>query len=310
MTTLIYTHEACLAHRPGPHHPESPDRLLAVLEALRTPEFEKAQWRDAPLGTREQVLLVHTPEYVDSVEALAPTEGYQLLDAGDTIMSPGTLQAVMRCVGAACAAVDAVVAKEASNAFCATRPCGHHAEADRAMGFCVYNQAAIAALHARAAHGLTRIAVIDFDVHHGNGTQHAFWRDPQLFYGSSHQSPFYPGTGARQETGVAHNIVNVPLSMSCDSATFRARVGDELLPALRRFEPELLIISAGIDAHFKDPLGGLNFTDDDFHWITTELIEVADATAGGRVVSILEGGYSLEALASGTAAHVRALMRA
>lgn len=310
MTTLIYTHEACLAHRPGPHHPESPDRLLAVLEALRTPEFEKAQWRDAPLGTREQVLLVHTPEYVDSVEALAPTEGYQLLDAGDTIMSPGTLQAVMRCVGAACAAVDAVVAKEASNAFCATRPCGHHAEADRAMGFCVYNQAAIAALHARAAHGLTRIAVIDFDVHHGNGTQHAFWRDPQLFYGSSHQSPFYPGTGARQDTGVAHNIVNVPLSMSCDSATFRARVGDELLPALRRFEPELLIISAGIDAHFKDPLGGLNFTDDDFHWITTELIKVADATAGGRVVSILEGGYSLEALASGTAAHVRALMRA
>ena len=310
MTTLIYTHEACLAHRPGPHHPESPDRLLAVLEALRKPEFEKAQWRDAPLGTREQVLLVHTPEYVDSVEALAPAEGYQLLDAGDTIMSPGTLQAVMRCVGAACAAVDAVVAKEARNAFCATRPCGHHAEADRAMGFCVYNQAAIAALHARAAHGLRRVAVIDFDVHHGNGTQHAFWRNPELFYGSSHQSPFYPGTGARQETGVSHNIVNVPLSMSCDSATFRARVGDELLPALRRFEPELLIISAGIDAHFKDPLGGLNFTDDDFHWITAELMKVADATAGGRVVSILEGGYSLEALASGTAAHVRALMQA
>ncbi|HSV58202.1 MAG TPA: histone deacetylase family protein [Variovorax sp.] len=310
MTTLIYTHEACLAHRPGPHHPESPDRLLAVLEALRKPEFEKAQWRDAPLGTREQVLLVHTPEYVDSVEALAPAEGYQLLDAGDTIMSPGTLQAVMRCVGAACAAVDAVVAKQARNAFCATRPCGHHAEADRAMGFCVYNQAAIAALHARAAHGLRRIAVIDFDVHHGNGTQHAFWRDPELFYGSSHQSPFYPGTGARQETGVSHNIVNVPLSMSCDSATFRARVGDELLPALRRFEPELLIISAGIDAHFKDPLGGLNFTDDDFHWITAELVKVADATAGGRVVSILEGGYSLEALASGTSAHVRALMQA
>jgi acetoin utilization deacetylase AcuC-like enzyme len=310
MTTLIYTHEACLAHRPGPHHPESPDRLVAVLQALRTPEFEQAQWRDAPLGTREQVLLVHTPDYVDSVEALAPAEGYQLLDAGDTIMSPGTLQAVMRCVGAACAAVDAVVAKEARNAFCATRPCGHHAEADRAMGFCVYNQAAIAALHARAAHGLRRIAVVDFDVHHGNGTQHAFWRDPELFYGSSHQSPFYPGTGARQETGTSHNIVNVPLSMACDSATFRARVGAELLPALRRFEPELLIISAGIDAHFKDPLGGLNFTDDDFHWITGELMQVANATAQGRVVSILEGGYSLEALASGTAAHVRALMQA
>jgi len=281
MTTLIYTHDDCLEHRPGPHHPESPERLRAVLAALEAPEFARARWREAPLGTREQVLLVHTPDYVASVEAMAPMEGYQLLDAGDTIMSPGTLQAVMRCVGAACAAVDAVIAKEASNAFCATRPCGHHAEADRAMGFCVYNQAAIAALHARHAHGLQRIAVVDFDVHHGNGTQHAFWGDPQLFYGSSHQSPFYPGTGARYESGVAHNIVNVPLS----------------------------IISAGIDAHFKDPLGGLSLTDDDFHWITTELMKVADATAGGRVVSILEGGYSLQALASATAAHVRALMQ-
>jgi acetoin utilization deacetylase AcuC-like enzyme len=204
--------------------------------------------------------------------------------------------------------VDAVIAKQGRNAFCATRPCGHHAEADRAMGFCVYNQAAIAALHARAVHGLSRIAVVDFDVHHGNGTQHAFWGDPQLFYGSSHQSPFYPGTGARSETGAAHNIVNVPLSMACDSATFRARINADLLPPLRRFEPELLIISAGLDAHFKDPLGGLSFTDDDFHWITTELMKVANATAGGRVVSILEGGYSLQALATGTAAHVRALM--
>jgi acetoin utilization deacetylase AcuC-like enzyme len=309
MTTLIYTHDDCLEHRPGPHHPESPERLRAVLAALEAPEFARARWREAPLGTREQVLLVHTPDYVASVEAMAPMEGYQLLDAGDTIMSPGTLQAVMRCVGAACAAVDAVIAKEASNAFCATRPCGHHAEADRAMGFCVYNQAAIAALHARHAHGLQRIAVVDFDVHHGNGTQHAFWGDPQLFYGSSHQSPFYPGTGARYESGVAHNIVNVPLSMACDSATFRARINEELLPPLRRFEPELVIISAGIDAHFKDPLGGLSLTDDDFHWITTELMKVADATAGGRVVSILEGGYSLQALASATAAHVRALMQ-
>ena len=252
---------------------------------------------------------MHTPDYVASVEAMAPMEGYQLLDAGDTIMSPGTLQAVMRCVGAACAAVDAVMAKEARNAFCATRPCGHHAEADRAMGFCVYNQAAIAALHARHAHGLQRIAVVDFDVHHGNGTQHAFWQDPQLFYGSSHQSPFYPGTGARQESGVAHNIVNVPLSLACDSGTFRARIKDELLPPLRRFEPELVIISPGLDAHFKGPLGGLSLTDDDFHWITTELLKVADATAQGRVVSILEGGYSLQALASGTAAHVRALVQ-
>jgi len=182
MTTLIYTHSACLGHRPGTHHPESPERLLAVLEALKTPEFADVQWRNAPLGMREHVLLVHAPEYVESVEALSSTEGLRTLDAGDTVMSPGTLEAVMRCVGAACAAVDAVVGRDARNAFCATRPCGHHAEADRAMGFCVFNQAAIAALHACEAHGLKRVAVVDFDVHHGNGTQNASFRNPDLFY--------------------------------------------------------------------------------------------------------------------------------
>ena len=308
MTTLIYTHSACLDHRPGPHHPESPERLHAVLQALKAPEFADARWRDAPLGTFEQVLLIHTPDYVDNVESLSPQDGYRALDAGDTIMSPGTLEAVMRCVGAACAGVDAVLAKEADNVFCATRPCGHHAEADRAMGFCVFNQAAIAALHARHQHGVKRVAVVDFDVHHGNGTQNAFFGDPDLFYGSCHQSPFYPGTGARQESGVANNIVNIPLSPGCDSAKFRASMTNEMLPALRRFAPELLIISAGFDAHHLDPLGGLRFTDDDFHWITRELMKVAEETAERRVVSILEGGYSLEGLASGTGAHVRALM--
>jgi acetoin utilization deacetylase AcuC-like enzyme len=309
MSTTIYTHQACFNHQPGPHHPESPARLEAVLKALKDPEFEDAVWREAPLGTDEQVLLVHTPDYLEEVKSLAPRQGYQMLDAGDTIMSPGTLEAVMRCVGAACAGVDDVVKGKAKNVFCATRPCGHHAEANRAMGFCVYNQAAIAALHARAAHGLKRVAVIDFDVHHGNGTQHSFWDDPDLFYGSSHQSPFYPGTGAWQETGVAHNIVNVPLTRGSGSAAFRAGMEKELLPALRQFAPELIIISAGFDAHHLDPLGGLQFTDDDFHWITRELMQVADETAQGRVVSVLEGGYSLEGLASGSAAHVRALMR-
>jgi acetoin utilization deacetylase AcuC-like enzyme len=309
MTTLIYTHEACFAHQPGTHHPESPKRLEAVLGALRKPEFSAVVWRDAPLGTREQVLLVHRAEYVDAVETARPSTGYLVLDAGDTVMSPGSWEAVMRCVGAACAGVDNVVRGEARNVFCATRPCGHHAEADRAMGFCVFNQAAIAALHARRAPGLQRVAVVDFDVHHGNGTQHAFWDDADLFYGSCHQSPFYPGTGARSESGVAANIVNVPLARGCDSATFHDRMGKELLPALRRFEPELLIISAGFDAHHLDPLGGLCFTDDDYDWITRELMAVADATARGRVVSILEGGYSMEGLASGTAAHVRALLK-
>ena len=305
----VYTHPDCLGHQPGPGHPESPARLVAVLEALKAPEFAGASWREAPLGSTDQVLLIHTAAYVDEVESLAPDDGYQVLDAGDTVMSPGTWEAVMRCVGAACAGVDAVVGREADNVFCATRPCGHHAEADRAMGFCVFNQAAIAAVHAQRAHGLGRVAVVDFDVHHGNGTQNSFYRHPDLFYGSCHQSPFYPGTGARQETGIAGNIVNVPLARGCGSETFRERMSGELIPALRRFAPELLIVSAGFDAHQKDPLGGLNFTDDDYHWITCELMAVADETAGGRVVSILEGGYSLEGLASGTAAHVRALMR-
>lgn len=308
MTTLIQTHEACLAHRPGPQHPESPQRLLAVLKALRAPEFSELQWRDAPLGTREQVLLVHRRDYFERVKALAPHEGLRLLDAGDTVMSPGTWEAALRCVGAACAAVDAVVASEADNVFCATRPCGHHAEADRAMGFCVFNQAAIAAFHACETHGLKRAAVVDFDVHHGNGTQNAFYRRPHLFYGSSHQSPFYPGTGARDESGIAGNIVNIPLARGCGSAEFRAHMTDELLPALQKFGAELIVVSAGFDAHRLDPLGGLDFTDDDYHWITEELMKIADATAGGRLVSILEGGYSLEALATGTAAHVRALM--
>ncbi len=308
MSTRIYTHRACLEHRPGPGHPESPARLEAVLAALSAPEFGTLDWAEAPLGSMAQLLLVHTPQYVDEVESLAPEDGVELLDGGDTVMSPGTWEAVMRCVGGACAGVDDVVSGAARNVFCATRPCGHHAEADRAMGFCVFNQAAIAALHARQAHGLQRVAVVDFDVHHGNGTQHSFWHDADLFYGSSHQAPFYPGTGARGEAGVAGNIVNVPLQRGCDSATFRSRMQLELLPALRRFAPELLIISAGFDAHQHDPLGGLSFTDDDFHWITRELLHVADASAGGRVVSILEGGYSLQGLASGSAAHVRALM--
>ncbi len=307
MTTFVYTHADCLNHRPGSGHPEAPARLEAVLQALQSPDFADLRWQDAPMGSREQLLLVHEPHYVDLVASLVPEQGLQMLDGGDTLMSPGSWDAVMRCVGAACAAVDAVVQKAATNAFCATRPCGHHAEADRAMGFCIFNQAAIAALHARIAHGLQRVAVIDFDVHHGNGTQHSFAADPELFYGSCHQSPFYPGTGARHERGVAGNIVNLPLAQGCDSATMRARVEAELLPALRKFAPELVIISAGFDAHHLDPLGGLRFTDDDFHWFTTALMAVADASAKGRVVSVLEGGYSLQGLASGSAAHVRAL---
>ncbi|CAB3761765.1 histone deacetylase family protein [Paraburkholderia solisilvae] len=308
--TLVYTHDACLNHQPGPGHPESPERLKTVLRTLRAPEFAALEWRDAPLGTLEQVELVHSRDFIDEVAEIAPKQGYMPLDAGDTVMSPGSWEAVMRCVGAACAGVDAVLNGDARNVFCATRPCGHHAEPSRAMGFCIFNQAAIAAAYAYEVHKLERVAVVDFDVHHGNGTQAAFFHRPELFYASSHQSPLYPGTGAASETGVAHNIVNVPLPTGCDSALFRLRISAEMLPAVRDFNPELIIISAGFDAHRLDPLAGLGLDDDDFHWVTRELVKIADETCGGHVVSILEGGYSMEGLANGTRAHVRALMGA
>lgn len=310
MRTIIYSSDACLEHRPGPSHPESPERLTAVRRALKAPEFKDIPWREAPLGTNEQLLLIHTAEYVDRVERMSPSSGYVPLDGGDTVMSPGSWDAVMSCVGAACAGVDAVVNKEADNVFCATRPCGHHAESDRAMGFCIFNQAAIAAAYAHEKHKLPRVAVIDFDVHHGNGTQNSFYYKPELFYASCHQSPFYPGSGSKFETGGSHNVVNVPLSRGCNSETLRSRMEAEMFPPLRRFNPSLIIISAGFDAHQKDPLGGLNFTDDDYYWMTKELMKIADETCEGRVVSILEGGYSLAALGTAVPAHVRALMGA
>jgi acetoin utilization deacetylase AcuC-like enzyme len=310
MSTLVYTHAACFKHEPGPSHPESPARLKAVLEVLEAPAFKDLEWREAPMGTRMQAMLVHDQDFVDNIADVAPTSGRVALDGGDTVMSPGSWDAVMRCIGAACAGVDAVMAGEADNVFCATRPCGHHAEPDRAMGFCIFNQAAIAAVHALQAHGLERVAVVDFDVHHGNGTQAAFYARPELFYASSHQSPLYPGTGDRSEHGVANNIVNVPLPPGCGSDLFRERITADMLPALRAFKPDFIIISAGFDAHRLDPLAGMNLEDDDFGWVTEQLMAVADEVCGGRIVSILEGGYSGEGLAGGTSAHVKALMRA
>jgi acetoin utilization deacetylase AcuC-like enzyme len=310
MSTLVYTHAACFKHEPGPSHPESPARLKAVLEVLEAPAFKDLEWREAPMGTRMQAMLVHDQDFVDNIADVAPTSGRVALDGGDTVMSPGSWDAVMRCIGAACAGVDAVMAGEADNVFCATRPCGHHAEPDRAMGFCIFNQAAIAAVHALQAHGLERVAVVDFDVHHGNGTQAAFYARPELFYASSHQSPLYPGTGDRNEHGVANNIVNVPLPPGCGSDLFRERITADMLPALRAFKPDFIIISAGFDAHRLDPLAGMNLEDDDFGWVTEQLMAVADEVCAGRIVSILEGGYSGEGLAGGTSAHVKALMRA
>ncbi len=307
MNTLLFTHKACIEHDPGAHHPERPDRLRAVLRALDTEEFQRLDRREAPRAAIDQIARVHDRDYVRAVLDAIPSEGRRALD-GDTHVSPGSGEAALRAAGAACAAVDAVVAGEARNAFCAVRPPGHHAEQAIAMGFGLFNNVAIAAAHARAAHGLRRAAVVDFDVHHGNGTQAMFWDDAELFFASTHQSPLYPGTGGLGECGKFRNIVNAPLAPMAGSAEFRDAMTETVLPALRTFEPDIVFISAGFDAHRADPLAMLNFEDGDFAWATTALMGVADEFCGGRVVSTLEGGYDLRALASSAAAHVRALM--
>jgi len=306
MTTTLFTHPACLDHDPGDYHPECPDRLRAVLQALDGPEFAALRREEAPRATRAQLALVHPPEHVERVLAAIPARGHYGLD-GDTIVSPGSGEAALRAAGAVVAAVDAVATGRTANAFCAVRPPGHHAEADIAMGFCLFNNVAVGAVHAQRAHGLARVAVIDFDVHHGNGTQAMFEREPTLFYASTHQSPLYPGTGARAERGCG-NVVNMPLRPGSGSREFRAAFEAEALPALERFAPDLVMISAGFDAHAADPLAALSLGEADYAWVTAALAEVARRHAGGRVVSTLEGGYDLAALAASSAAHVRALM--
>lgn len=309
MTTFVYSHPACIEHDPGDYHPERPDRLRSVLAALKGAGFEKLVWIEAPKADRAQIERVHDANYVDQILASVPKRGHLHLDP-DTALSPASGEAALRAAGAAAAAVDAVMAGEAKNAFCAIRPPGHHAEHGQAMGFCLFNNVAIAAMQARAVHGLQRIAVVDFDVHHGNGTQHSFERDAGLFYASSHQWPAYPGTGMADETGVADNIANVPLPPGAGSAEFRDGYRHTILPALKRFAPEFLIISAGFDAHARDPLAQMRLGADDYAWVTRELLAVAETSAQGRAISCLEGGYDLEALAESAAAHVRELMKA
>lgn len=309
MTTLLYSHEACTRHDPGEMHPECPARIEAVLEALSSPEFDALERREAPRAEIEQIARVHPQPYVDQLLAAVPETGRRGLD-GDTILSSGSGEAALRAAGALCAAVDAVMAGEADNAFCAIRPPGHHAEPDQAMGFCLFNSVAVGALHARVVHRCHRIAVIDFDVHHGNGTQASFWGDPDLFYASTHQSPLYPGTGAPQERGVATNICNAVLPPNAGSEEFRNALRANVFPALTRFDPDFILISAGFDAHRDDPLANLQLVEDDYVWATDELIAIARHACAGRIVSTLEGGYNLSALASSSAAHVRSLMAA
>ena len=304
MTTLLISHPAFFGHEPGEHHPESPARLRAVLAALDDQEFAGLARLAAPEATMEQLTRVHPERYVETILGIRPPEGEGVMIDADTVMSSGSAEAAQRAAGAVVAGVDAVLSGRARAAFAAVRPPGHHATPDVPGGFCLFNSIAIGARHAQAAHGIGRVAILDFDVHHGQGTQAVVEIDE-----STHQFPLYPGTGSARERGIDGNVVNVPLTAGSGSAQFRAAWADRILPALDRFAPELVMISAGFDAHRRDPLAGLQVETEDFAWLTGELQGIADRHAKGRLVSVLEGGYDLDALADSVAAHVRVLMR-
>ncbi|HEY7669099.1 MAG TPA: histone deacetylase family protein [Hyphomicrobium sp.] len=310
MTTLLITHPCFVDHDTGPGHPERPDRMRAIDKILSHDVFKSLQREEAPLreDVEERIRLAHPAAYLETIRKIAtgPIDGTRHID-GDTVVSPGSWQAALRAVGAGLHAVDAVMSGRVANAFCQVRPPGHHAEHDRAMGFCLFANAAIAGLYARAEHGVERIGVVDFDVHHGNGTQDIFWSDRDLYYGSTHQMPLFPGTGALSETGVG-NIFNAPLRAGDGGERFREAFESRILPALHDFGPDIVLISAGFDAHEADPLANLRLVEADFVWATEKLSDMANRHCHGRIVSFLEGGYDLNALARSVAVHVKTLM--
>jgi len=308
MSTLLLSHRACLDHNTGAGHPERPDRLRAIEQALEDEKFQTLAREQAPRAEAEVVALCHPMEYVEAIREAAPDNGMVHLDA-DTAMSPGSLEAALRAVGGGVRAVDEVMSGKARNAFVAVRPPGHHAETARPMGFCLFNSAAIVARYAQNKHGAERAAIVDFDVHHGNGSQDIFWSDKSVMYCSTHEMPLYPGTGAIGERGEFDNIVNAPLRAGDGGDAFRAAFEATILPRLRAFKPDFLVISAGFDAHTRDPLANLNLVEADYTWVTQKLMDIAEQSAGGRVVSMLEGGYDLQGLSRSVAAHVTALMR-
>ncbi|WP_394690303.1 histone deacetylase family protein [Hoeflea sp.] len=307
MTTFYYSNPICLEHEVPAGHPERPDRLRALEAVFEHGNFNPLVRHEAPEAAEEAVLLAHPESYLERIRATIPEEGMARIDE-DTVAGPRAMEAALISVGGAMAAVDAVFAGQADNAFVATRPPGHHAEKDRSMGFCLFNQAAIAARHAQRVHGAERVAIVDWDVHHGNGTQDIFYDDPSVVYLSTHQMPLYPGTGALGETGKG-NIFNAPLSVNDGSDHFREAFKTRILPALEEARADLIIISAGFDAHHRDPLAEINLTADDFDWATGKVMEIAGRTADNRVVSLLEGGYDLVGLAESAAAHVMRLQR-
>lgn len=305
--TLIFTHQSAEEHDTGPGHPERSDRIRAVMQVLNSASFVDLERRESPVASIDQISRVHRGDYVRAALDAVPDEGYARIDP-DTVLSSASGDAALRSVGAVVAAVDAVMAGEATNAFCAVRPPGHHAEPGRGMGFCLFNNVAIAAAHARAIHHVDRVAIVDFDVHHGNGTQAAFWSDPSVLFASSHEYPFYPGTGAEDECGQG-NIHNVPLSAFSGSSEFRQGIERKILPALEAFHPGLIIISAGFDAHARDPLASIRLDEEDFAWITRKIVDIAGEYCDGKLVSSLEGGYDLDALSSSVSAHLTELSR-
>jgi acetoin utilization deacetylase AcuC-like enzyme len=309
MTTLLVSHPSFLDHDTGPHHPERPARLRAVMKALDNPAFGGLTRVSAPLASMEQLTRVHPQDYVEAILGVRPGPGEHVHIDGDTVMSQGSAEAVQRAAGAAIASVEAVMDGKMRTAFAAVRPPGHHASPGIPGGFCLFNNVAIAARHAQAKYGIERVAILDFDVHHGQGTQAVVEPDRTLFYASTHQYPLYPGTGSPRERGIDNNVVNVPLASGAGGTEFRAAWADRILPALDRFEPELLIVSAGFDAHAADPLAGLEVETEDFIWLTEEFLAIAADHAKGRVVSVLEGGYDLGALAESVSTHVQVLMR-
>ena len=309
MSTLLISHPAFLQHLTPLGHPERPDRLRAIERALEAEKFQTLARSQAPLASLETIALCHPMEYIIEVREASPREGLIHLDA-DTAMSPGTFEAALRAAGGAVHAVDEVLTKKAANAFVAARPPGHHAETARPMGFCLFDNVAIAARYAQQRYGVASAAIIDFDVHHGNGSQEIFWSDKSVMYCSTHQMPLFPGTGAAGETGEHNTIVNAPLRPGDGGAAFRAAFETRILPRLEEFKPELVIISAGFDAHMRDPLANINLAEADFIWATQKIMDVADRCAGGRVISLLEGGYDLQALGNSVAAHVATLMHA
>ncbi|MEM6306530.1 MAG: histone deacetylase family protein [Pseudomonadota bacterium] len=304
MTTALITHPACLSHITPPGHPEQVARLEHILKALDPLDLHRVS---APLVGDDDILRVHPQSHIDMLRDAAPTEGWVSLD-GDTHMSPGTLEAALRAAGGAVRAVDMVLGGQAHNAFVAMRPPGHHCERTTAMGFCFVGNVAVAAKHALAHHGLKRVAIVDFDVHHGNGTQDLVEGEPGILFCSTHQMPLYPGTGHAHETGGYNNVVNVPLPDGAGRQVFQNALETQVFPAVDRWKPELLLISAGFDAHKADPLAGMELDADDFAWATEKLCDLADTHASGRVVSCLEGGYDLDALAASAKAHVKILM--